>query len=234
MIPSSVPAHREVRRVRRPASAPQPQFPQHRLIVRDPEHPEPFGYLVVEATRASFAAACKYLRDTPWIDHDLAPLVCSDFRLSASDVALLPQRTPWLYAPSDVQACLRILHTALALPLEQRGLICVDFMDMVSVLINGGEARVSQVTGSSAALACDALLAEGTPQEGLSAAGTAMCLHIRAHPGFAMSDFDLIGSRLESIVHEDSLIVMSTGISDRAGVELTLLSVTAREKIARQ
>lgn len=149
--------------------------------------------------------------------------------MSDADIARLPKRIPWLRATSDAQTHLGLLRTALALPLEKRGLVCVDFVDMIAVLANGGEVRLTQASAPTASLACDALFSDDVQREWIATANAAVCLHIRVRPGFTMSDFDLIGNRLESCVSEQALIVLSTGMWDGDGVELTLLAVSTRE-----
>ena len=104
----------------------------------------------------------------------------------------------------------------------------MDFADLVSVLINGGEARVIQACGATASTAFDRLLAKEEFPEWISATKLAISLHIRANPGFSMNEFDEIGRRLELLVAEDSLVVMSTSIWDGSGIELTLLVVLPR------
>jgi len=200
----------------------------HELRVRDPDWSLSYGYLVVEVTRSSFPEACRYLRDTPWLDNDLVPLVLSHYPLTAVDVQLLPKRVPWLRAMPEVHAQLHALRTALAMPLEERGLICVDFADFVAALANGGESQLSQVSAPTASLACDALFCHEALQEWLSAAKMAICLHIRAGLEFTMSEFDIVGRRLESFVAEEALVIISAGVWEGDGVELTLLAVSRR------
>ncbi|MDN5781231.1 MAG: hypothetical protein L0H23_04265, partial [Luteimonas sp.] len=124
-------------------------------------HGQDYGYLVIEVARHDFAAACRYLRETDWLARDLVPLLLSDVPLTAADLRQLPARVPWLAAAADIDAQLRALRTALVLPLEQRALVCVDFADLVAVLANGGEARLLQAVGETAATACEALFAHG-------------------------------------------------------------------------
>jgi hypothetical protein len=205
----------------------------HQLLVRHPSDEPPsggtYGYLVVEATRSSFVEACSYLRDTPWLDdHGLASLVLSHFPMSDADIQLLPKRVPWLKALPDIDAQLHALRAALVVPLERRGLPCVDFAEMVVVLANGGEAHLSQASAPSMLLAFDALLSHQAQREWISAANVAMCLHVRSSPRFSLDEFDLIGQRLETFLSDEALVVQSTGPWDGDGVELTLLTVSMR------
>lgn len=200
----------------------------HELLVRNDDDSSSYGYLVVEVTRSCFREACKYLHDTRWLDSDLVPLVLSNFSLSECETQMLPRRVPWLQAMSDVGAQLHTLHTALVVPLERRGLICVDFGELVVALANGGEARLAQASGRTASLACDGLFADEKLLEWLSATTVAVCLHIHANPGFTMSEFDLIGQRLEPFMAQESLVIISTNAWDGDEVELTLLAVLAR------
>jgi cell division GTPase FtsZ len=104
----------------------------------------------------------------------------------------------------------------------------VDFADFISVLANGGEARVIQASGATASTAFDHLLAKEEFPEWISDTKAAVSLHIRANPVLSMNEFDEIGRLLESQVTEDSLVVMSIGVWNGRGIELTLLSVSAR------
>jgi hypothetical protein len=200
----------------------------HELLVPATDGASSYGYLVVEASRSSFPEACRYIRDTRWLDSDLVPLLLSHFPLSGEETRRLPKRVPWFRAMPEVETQLQILRTALVVPLERRGLVCVDFAELVAILANGGEARLMQASGATTSIACDGLFAEGNSPEWLSAAKMAVSLHLRANPGFAMSEFDEAGRRLESFVAADSLVISSTNPWEGEGVEMTLLAVSAR------
>jgi hypothetical protein len=200
----------------------------HDLLVRDPEGSSSYGFQVVEVTRSSFPEACRYLSDTPWLEDGIASLVVSHFPLSQADIQLLPKGVPWLKAAPDVRVQLQALRTILFQPLEQRGLVCVGFVDLVAVLVNGGEAEISQASGPTAALACDALLSLEAQRAWVSASNMAICVRIRASALLAMSDFDFISERFNYLVTEESLLVVSEGRWDGDGLELTLLAVSAR------
>ena len=211
-----------------PQSESRGTFCVHELLVDDGTKLPPYGYLVVEVTRRSFQEACDYLRDTRWLDNDLAPLVLSHFPFSNADVALLPKRIPWMQATSEVQRHLDVLRTALVLPLEFRGLVCVNFADMFMVLANGGEARLSQASAPTALRACEALFSDSELRRWLLTAKASVSMHIRAPGGFSLSDFDLIGHRLANSVYEEAVITLSTGICAGDRIELTLLAVSTR------
>jgi len=152
----------------------------------------------------------------------------SHFPLSEAEAHMLPKRVPWLLAKPEVQAQLDALRIALVVPLERRGLICVDFADLVVVLANGGEARLTQASGKTASLAFDGLFTDKKLHEWLSAPNVAACLHIRANPGFTMSDLDLAGHRLDSLLAEESYVVISARAWNGDEAELTLLTVARR------
>lgn len=200
----------------------------HELPVRNRDESESCGFLVVEVARSCFLEACAYLRDTRCLDNGVAPLVVSHFPLSTSDERMLPARVPWLRVMATIDTQLQALRNALVLPLQQRGLVCVEFAEFVVILANGGEARLTQACGATASIACDRLFKKETSPAWLAAPRTAASLHIRANPDFPMSDFEQAGRRIESLVAEDSLFVASTNTWEGKSVELSLLAVSAR------
>ncbi|MEO8365745.1 MAG: hypothetical protein ABI538_06005 [Pseudoxanthomonas sp.] len=181
----------------------------HELPVRDRDESASCGFVVVEVARSCFLEACAYLRDILCLDNGVAPLVVSHFPLSTSDERMLPARVSWLRVTATMDAQLQALRNALVLPLEQRGLACVDFAEFVVILANGGEARLSQACGATASIACDRLFKKETSPAWVAAPRTSASLHFRANPGFPMSDFDQAGRRSESLMAEDSLVVVS-------------------------
>lgn len=203
----------------------------HQLLVPATDDHPAFGYLVVEVTPSSFVEGCDYINGTRWLDHGLAPLVVSHFPPSEAETRQLPSRVPWIRAAPSVHAQLEQLRNVLVVPLLERGLVCVDFADLVVTLAHGGEARLAQASGLTMALACNDLLSDATFQEWISAADMAVFLHIRFGGTFNMSDFELAEQRLEYFVAPESLLVLSEGTrkGNKHGVELTLLAVSRRK-----
>ena len=196
----------------------------HDLAVAAPGDNEPYIYKTIEVTRENFDGICEHLRTNPARQEAATIILFLRFGLTGPEKSHLPQRTPWLCCPSDVEGPLAMLRMLLVDPIVARTWPCIDTMDYAAALGAGGELSILHVKSSDASAALLALenaLEDKPPVR-------ALCLQTRNPlPENPLSILDLTVDFLEKMhcPGEDALALLSTMPSKSQQYEIIAMMI---------
>lgn len=187
-------------------------------------------YRIFEIWPENFRATCRALHGYDWLSDEICPLVLSHFSLSNDQIHELPGYVPWRMIAGTLEDELQGLRQILVDPIHPMAVPCIDFVDYVSVLGNGGEIRIWHASGMTATDATMGIVRQSNEEKSIWSQTAACSLAIRSPRPIALEDLDSAICAIDSMLPEKSFVAPSFQVvlDEGADFRVSLLSVMIR------